>query len=229
LVEWQLTHSQYIKSVIDVAWGVRAYKHKKKVEGELTGPPPPDDPNSVENLLLQPFGQDINRKRYWILDGPCTLYRTAASWNTPCECRLTLQVVLTPFFHSTFFPDSPRIWVSGNPWKLACSFAVASSTREEFLEVIADLKRHAPPDSDVEKDRRLKFETTHIELLKDLETVQLPKIDLALAVSLFNFPVLLSYLGLFGDTLFCSFPTSFLILLSASQSRGRKPNKRISS
>ena len=71
LVELQLTHSTEIKGKIDRAWGVVHNKHKKK---ELPDPPPldPMDPNSMENLQFIPFGQDMRRTRFWIVDGPCT-------------------------------------------------------------------------------------------------------------------------------------------------------------
>ena len=71
LVELQLCHCQEIKLRIDRAWGVIHNKHKKM---EMTSaPPPPEDPNSMENLQLIPLGQDQHRKRYWVIDGPCTL------------------------------------------------------------------------------------------------------------------------------------------------------------
>ena len=70
LVELQLCHSAEIKGIIDRAWGVVHNKHKK-----TEVPParlPPEDPQSQENLQLLPLGQDKDRKRYWIVDGPCT-------------------------------------------------------------------------------------------------------------------------------------------------------------
>lgn len=70
LVELQLTHSPMIKGMIDRAWGVVHNKHKKK-EASTAAPEP--EPHSQENLQLVPLGQDRNRKRYWIADGPCIL------------------------------------------------------------------------------------------------------------------------------------------------------------
>lgn len=55
--------------MIDLAWGVKAAKHQKKVDKEANAPPPPDHPESREMLRLDPIGQDSNRKRYWALDG----------------------------------------------------------------------------------------------------------------------------------------------------------------
>ena len=72
LVELQLCHSSDIKAVIDRAWGVIHNKHKKH---ETTpAPPPASDPQSMENLQLIPLGQDMQRKRYWVIDGPCTFF-----------------------------------------------------------------------------------------------------------------------------------------------------------
>ena len=74
LVELQLTHSLEIKGLIDRAWGVVHNKHKKN---ETTpNQPPPSDPHSQENLQLLPLGQDIQRKRYWVVDGTSPLVLT---------------------------------------------------------------------------------------------------------------------------------------------------------
>lgn len=69
LVEWQLTYSVRIRDMIDLAWGVKASKHQKKTEKEVNAPPPPEHPESKESLRLDPYGQDANRKRFWVLDG----------------------------------------------------------------------------------------------------------------------------------------------------------------
>lgn len=58
--------------MIDLAWGVKAAKHQKKIDKEANAPPPPDHPESREMLRLDPIGQDSTRKRYWALDGLCT-------------------------------------------------------------------------------------------------------------------------------------------------------------
>lgn len=55
--------------MLDLAWGVRAAKHQKKIDKDANAPPPPDHPESKESLRLEPFGQDSARRRYWILDG----------------------------------------------------------------------------------------------------------------------------------------------------------------
>ena len=43
-------------------------------EGADIAPPPASDPQSMENLQLIPLGQDMQRKRYWVIDGPCTFF-----------------------------------------------------------------------------------------------------------------------------------------------------------
>ena len=69
LVELQLEHNADIKNTIDLAWGVQHNKHKKKEAQDL--PPDPTDPKSKPRLQLVPIGQDMQRKRYWVVDGPC--------------------------------------------------------------------------------------------------------------------------------------------------------------
>src|ERR1700722_5866121 len=78
LVEMQLTHAPDIKNTIDRAWGVVHNKHKKK--DTTTAPPESNDSTNQERLQQIPVGQDIHRKRYWIVDGPC------ASVVTPTIC-----------------------------------------------------------------------------------------------------------------------------------------------
>lgn len=72
LVEIQLCHSIEIKRIIDRAWGVVHNKHKKSETTESR--PPASDPQSQENLQLVPLGQDIQRKRYWVIDGVYSLF-----------------------------------------------------------------------------------------------------------------------------------------------------------
>ncbi|KAI0068137.1 hypothetical protein BV25DRAFT_1867186 [Artomyces pyxidatus] len=132
LVELQLTHSPEIKGLIDQAWGVAHTKHKKK---EATDAPVPDasDPHSAQNLQFQPIGQDVTRKRYWIVD------------------------------------DSPRVYVSTNPWKITATFHAVSSTREEYLALVEKVKASAPPEPK-EGERRHKPELSHLALVTALES-----------------------------------------------------------
>ncbi|KAK7695271.1 hypothetical protein QCA50_002461 [Cerrena zonata] len=79
LVELQLCHSGEIKATIDRAWGVIHNKHKKH---ETTpAPPPPSDPQSMENLQLIPLGQDMQRKRYWVIDDSSRVYLSTNPWK----------------------------------------------------------------------------------------------------------------------------------------------------
>ena len=86
LVELQLCHAPDIKATIDNAWGVVHNKHKKNQAPFV--PLDPSDPKSREKLQLTPIGQDCQRKRYWIADGPCTSI---------------LQTVLLPFPYLRIF------------------------------------------------------------------------------------------------------------------------------
>ena len=84
LVELQLSHAVEIKQLIDRAWGVSQNKHKKK--DASTAPPDPTDPNSQERLQLIPIGQDCQRKRFWVADGPCTFVTLSSRRKDPPIC-----------------------------------------------------------------------------------------------------------------------------------------------
>lgn len=68
LVDLQLTHSVEVKGKIDRAWGV-LHQTKSKKKETLPPMPDPSDPDSRENLKLDPIGQDNSRNRYWVVDG----------------------------------------------------------------------------------------------------------------------------------------------------------------
>lgn len=80
LVELQLEHNAEIKNTIDLAWGVQHNKHKKREAQDV--PPDPSDPKSKQKLQLNPIGQDIQRKRYWVVDGPCIFFQ----YSNPSIC-----------------------------------------------------------------------------------------------------------------------------------------------
>ncbi|KAG1783504.1 hypothetical protein EV702DRAFT_1190527 [Suillus placidus] len=61
--------------------------------------------------------------------------------------------------------DSPRIYVSTNPWKITATFQAVSSTREEYLALIEKLKASSP-----QGDRKNKLEQAHTALVKALES-----------------------------------------------------------
>jgi hypothetical protein len=79
--------------MIDLAWGVKAAKHQKKADKDANAPPPPDHPESKECLRLDPYGQDVNRKRYWVLDGMSSI--TKCSYNAELE-SLSLTFIRFP-------------------------------------------------------------------------------------------------------------------------------------
>ncbi|KAH8099339.1 hypothetical protein BXZ70DRAFT_293547 [Cristinia sonorae] len=137
LVEFQLCHCQDIKLRIDRAWGVIHNKHKKMET--TSAPPPPEDPNSMENLQLVPLGQDHQRKRYWFIDA------------------------------------SPRVYMSTNPWKITATFQALTSTREEYMNLIEQLKAAVPAEGKP-GERRPKVEVGHLALVKALED-RVPAID----------------------------------------------------
>ncbi|KIO08612.1 hypothetical protein M404DRAFT_366444 [Pisolithus tinctorius Marx 270] len=61
--------------------------------------------------------------------------------------------------------DSPRIYVSTNPWKVTATFQTVSSTREEYLAVIQSLKASAPQGA-----KKNKIEQAHVALIQALES-----------------------------------------------------------
>ncbi len=73
--------------------------------------------------------------------------------------------------------DSPRIYISSNPWKITASFKAVSSTREEYIAVVESLKSTAP------KKRKTKTDAAHLDLVECLQE-RVEVIDRELAVSM---------------------------------------------
>ncbi|KAJ7492443.1 hypothetical protein FB451DRAFT_1218323 [Mycena latifolia] len=65
--------------------------------------------------------------------------------------------------------DSPRLYVSTNPWKMTATFQTVASTREEYMAVIEELKASAPPELK-KGEKRSKLEQSHINLIATLES-----------------------------------------------------------
>ena len=59
--------------------------------------------------------------------------------------------------------DSPRVYLSTNPWKVTSTFQAVSSTREEYIALIEKLKASASPKP------KLKVEFAHQNLIAVLE------------------------------------------------------------
>ncbi|TFK30897.1 hypothetical protein FA15DRAFT_580265 [Coprinopsis marcescibilis] len=64
--------------------------------------------------------------------------------------------------------ESPRVYVSTNPWKTTASFHSVSSTREEYLALIEQLRKELPP-APKKGQKRSKLEQSHISLIESLE------------------------------------------------------------
>ena len=119
LVEWQLTHCTAIRGLIDTAWGVKAAKHTKKLDKQAVARPPPEDPNSYENLCMTPIGQDSSRKRYWIVDSKSSdeiLYHAGlpsdlpgCGWNRFSSHLRVKQPLEIPLSIQSCFKHSRRI------------------------------------------------------------------------------------------------------------------------
>ena len=59
--------------------------------------------------------------------------------------------------------DSPRVYVSTNPWKVTSTFQTVSSTRDEYVALIGKLKASAPTKP------KMKAEFAHQNLTMTLE------------------------------------------------------------
>jgi len=81
-----------------------------------------------------------------------------------------------------YVADSPRIYVSTNPWKITATFQTISSTREEYIEAIESLKAAAPPAQLKKGQKRSKLEQAHLHLIAALEA-RIELIDAELVVS----------------------------------------------
>ncbi|KAI0803329.1 hypothetical protein BC629DRAFT_119943 [Irpex lacteus] len=71
--------------------------------------------------------------------------------------------------------DSPRVYVSTNPWKVTSTFQCVCSTQEEYIAWLDGLKKTAPPEAKA-GERRTKPELCHIALIKAAED-RLPAIE----------------------------------------------------
>lgn len=194
MVELQLTHSAGIKSLIDHAWGVGHVKQKKKEPSDVPIPDP-SDPFSREKLSFSPVGQDSSRKRYWVVDGVYTpFFSILVIFVCICAdpiysmCSLTFpmlrrspsgilsQITMSGLPMLLIRSDSPRVYVSTNPWKVTSTFQTVSSTREEYVALIEKLKASVPAKP------KSKVEFAHQNLMLALEG-RLEAIDKELTVS----------------------------------------------
>lgn len=78
-------------------------------------------------------------------------------------------------------PDSPRVYMSTNPWKITATFQTIASSRDEYMAILEKVKEIAPTEPKA-GDRRSKLETAHLALLKALQD-RAEIIDNELAVS----------------------------------------------
>lgn len=105
------------------------------------------------------------------------------------------------------FADSPRLYTSTNPWKITATFHTISSTREEYIATIENLKASAPPDPK-KGQKRTKPEQSHLALIVALEK-RIEVIDAELNVS--NFFAVHR-----AEDLLVSLTIAFLIVSSSS-------------
>ncbi|KDQ63282.1 hypothetical protein JAAARDRAFT_29299 [Jaapia argillacea MUCL 33604] len=75
--------------------------------------------------------------------------------------------------------DSPRLYLSTNPWKITATFQTISSSREQYVAIIERLKAEAPVEGKG-GEKKPKLEQAHLALVKALEG-RLEAIDAELA------------------------------------------------
>ncbi|KAF9814526.1 hypothetical protein IEO21_05077 [Rhodonia placenta] len=64
--------------------------------------------------------------------------------------------------------DSPRLYISTNPWKITATFQTISSTRDEYMAIVEKVQEIAPPEPKA-GERKSKLDTAHIALVKALQ------------------------------------------------------------
>ncbi|KAI0756829.1 hypothetical protein C8Q80DRAFT_1130715 [Daedaleopsis nitida] len=64
--------------------------------------------------------------------------------------------------------DSPRVYLSTNPWKITATFQTIASSRDEYTAILEKIRETAPPEPKA-GERRPKLETAHLALLRALE------------------------------------------------------------
>ncbi|OBZ79454.1 hypothetical protein A0H81_01205 [Grifola frondosa] len=64
--------------------------------------------------------------------------------------------------------DSPRLYLSTNPWKITATFQTVASTRDEYIAILEKVKETAPPEGKA-GERRTKLELAHLALFKALQ------------------------------------------------------------
>ncbi|CAL1695005.1 unnamed protein product [Somion occarium] len=75
--------------------------------------------------------------------------------------------------------DSPRVYISTNPWKMTATFQTISSTRDEYLAIIDKVKDSSPGEY-TPGARWSKLDAAHLALIQALED-RLPAIDAEIA------------------------------------------------
>ena len=77
---------------------------------------------------------------------------------------------------------SPRVYLSTNPWKITATFQAITSSREEYVAFLEQMKAAAPSEPKA-GEKRSKIEQGHLTLVKALEE-RLSDIDAEIAVSI---------------------------------------------
>lgn len=159
LVEWQLTHCDSVKAQIDFAWGV---KHGGHLKGKQ-----PEQQKATTKAPKEPKAKGVP---------------TAAEVEVVEATRLKEQLEIRPIGTDCdkkrywAVDDSPRVWMSGNPWKNPCDMITVSSTRSELTSLEASIRSSQPAAEPGPKVKRGRFALAHDDLLVKLEE-HFPRVD----------------------------------------------------
>ncbi|UOH80730.1 hypothetical protein LQV05_003387 [Cryptococcus neoformans] len=161
LVDWQLTHSEHIRTIINNAKRGPEAKAKK---GTASKRPQQDEAPSIS---IEPLGQNRNRQRIWALDDSWRLYRSGNPFKRPCP--------MESFTHTRddYFAYIVEVEEYGGQSQEGTKKEKATSQHRRFIKGVQDEKKLA----EILKDRVERIE-------KEEARVQRAKRKIAQAVQL---------------------------------------------
>ncbi|KIR57050.1 hypothetical protein I315_00211 [Cryptococcus gattii Ru294] len=152
LVDWQLTHSEHIRAIINNAKRGPEIKPKK---GTASKKPLQDEAPSIS---IEPLGQNRNRQRIWALDDSWRLYRSGNPFKRPCP--------MESFTHTRddFFAYIAEVEEYGGQSQEGTKKEKATSQHRRFIKGVQDEKRLA----EILKDRveRIEKEEARVQRAK---------------------------------------------------------------
>ncbi|OXG18707.1 hypothetical protein C366_02816 [Cryptococcus neoformans Tu401-1] len=152
LVDWQLTHSEHIRTIINNAKRGPEAKSKK---GTASKRPLQDEAPSIS---IEPLGQNRNRQRIWALDDSWRLYRSGNPFKRPCP--------MESFTHTRddYFAYIVEVEEYGGQSQEGTKKEKATSQHRRFIKGVQDEKKLA----EILKDRveRIEKEEARVQRAK---------------------------------------------------------------